>query len=65
MPFSVTNSIGKTYFLHRQEKQLKNGKRQGIFFFAKDIREGILDMLPVGYTVVETANGLPIIKRLS
>jgi hypothetical protein len=64
MPFSVTNSKGKTYFLHRQEKQLKNGKRQRIFFFAKDIREGILDVLPVGYTVVEAANGLPVIKRL-
>ncbi|MEZ4517754.1 MAG: hypothetical protein R3C44_13320 [Chloroflexota bacterium] len=65
MPFSVINSKGKTYYLHLQEKLLKNGKRQKTFFFAKDIRDGVLETLPVGYTVSETIRGLPVIKRIS
>lgn len=64
MPFSVVNSKGKTYFLHLQERVLKNGKRQKIFFFAKDIRDGALSTLPAGFTVIETATGLPVIKRM-
>ncbi len=65
MPFSVTNSKGKTYYLHLQERQLKNGKRQKTVFFAKDIRDGVLETLPVGYTVTEMPHGLPVIKRVA
>ena len=64
MAYTYTNSQGKSYILHSQETTLKNGKRQTIYFFAKEKRESALDSVPQGYQVSETKNGLPVLKRI-
>jgi hypothetical protein len=43
---------------------LKGGRLQRIYFFARDVREGSVDVLPAGYMVVENAKtGLPVLKK--
>jgi hypothetical protein len=42
---------------------LKNGGKQTIYFFAKEPKEGALDKVPAGYTVVESRNGLPVLRK--
>lgn len=63
MAYSHTNTKGKTYILHSRETTLKNGKKQVIYFFAKEAKEGAIDAVPDGYVVSETKNGLPVLKR--
>ena len=64
MAYSHTNSRGKTYFLHSVETILKGGRKQTLYFFAKEARdEGALDTVPEGYQVSESKNGLPVLKR--
>ena len=63
MPFSFTNSKGKSYLLHHKTTTLKNGNAQTIYFFAKEAREGGLDAVPDGYEISESKNGLPVLKR--
>ncbi|MBN2199088.1 MAG: hypothetical protein JW747_04490 [Candidatus Aminicenantes bacterium] len=64
MPYAHTNSKGMTYFLHSREVTLRGGRKQKIFFFAKDVRPDALESLPEGYTVQETAKtGMPILKK--
>ena len=62
--FSYTNKKGQQYFLHTKEVTLKNGRKQRIYFFAREQREGSLDSIPEGYKVVETTRtGMPVLKR--
>ena len=64
MAFSFTNSKGKTYFLHSKTTQLKSGREQTIYFFAKEVRpETALNAVPEGYEVSESKNGLPVLKK--
>lgn len=63
MAYAKKNSKGKTYYLHQQETQLKNGGTQTIYFFAKDVRANAIDDIPSGYKVVESKNGLPVLKK--
>ena len=63
MAFSYTNSKSATYILHSRETTLKNGKKQTIYFFAKEAKDGALDAVPTGYVVSESQNGLPVLKR--
>jgi hypothetical protein len=43
---------------------LKSGKEQTLYFFAKKVKdEGALDAVPAGYQVVESKNGLPVLKK--
>ncbi len=63
MAYSVTNSKGRTYYLHTKETTLKNGRKQQIYFFGKEVKEGALDAVPSGYVVAETRNGLPVLKK--
>jgi hypothetical protein len=64
MAFSFTNSKGKTYYLHSTTRTLKSGKQQTLYFFAKEVKpEGALHAVPAGYTVVESKNGLPVLKK--
>ncbi|MCL2110199.1 hypothetical protein FWH30_01290 [Microgenomates group bacterium] len=63
--FSYTNKKGQTYFLHTREVTLKNGRKQRIYYFARDVRanDAIKD-IPGGYKVVETEKtGLPLLKK--
>ena len=64
MAFSYTNSKGQTYFLHTRDVVLKNGRKQTIYFFARDQRAGVMDAVPAGYQVIETKRtGMPVLKK--
>ena len=63
MAFAHTNSKGKTYFLHKKDTTLRNGRQQTIYFFAKEVKDGALDEVPEGYKVSESRNGLPVLKK--
>lgn len=63
MAYAFNNSKGTTYFLHKQDTKLKNGREQTIYFFAKAVKEGSLDEIPAGYVVSESRNGLPVLKK--
>jgi hypothetical protein len=64
MAFQHTNSKGQTYNLHMQDVTLKGGRLQRIYFFARDVRPGAVDVLPAGYVVVENPKtGLPVLKK--
>lgn len=55
MAYSHTNSKGNTYYLHSKGK---------MFFFSKEIKEGVLEALPAGYTVSEMKTGMLVLKRI-
>ncbi len=62
--YSYTNAKGQEYFLHSKDVTLKNGRVQTIYFFARDIREGVLSAVPAGYEVMETKRtNMPVLKR--
>jgi hypothetical protein len=63
MAFSFTNKKGVTYFLHSKVTTTKTGKTQTLYFFAKEKKAGVLEGVPPGYKVAETANGLPVLKK--
>lgn len=64
MAYSYTNSKGQTYYLHKKDVTLKNGRQQTIYFFAREVRDGALDSLPTGYQVIETERtGMPVLKK--
>jgi len=63
MAYTYKNSKDRTYFLHSRDTTLKNGKKQTIYFFAKEEKEGALNEVPKGYEVSESKNGLPVLKR--
>ncbi len=63
MAYSFTNSKDRTYFLHKRDTTLKNGRTQTIYFFAKEIKDGAIDAVPAGYQVAESKNGLPVLKK--
>ncbi len=62
--YSYTNSKGIVYYLHAKEVTLKNGRKQTIYYFAKDIREGALSELPEGKEVFETERTkMPVLRN--
>ena len=63
MAFSYTNSKGSTYYLHKRDTTLKNGRTQTIYFFAKEPKDGAINEVPQGYQVSESRNGLPVLKK--
>lgn len=64
MAYSYKNSKGQTYYLHSKDVTLKNGRRQTIYYFARDVRSGALDSVPSGYKVMETKRtGMPVLKK--
>jgi len=65
MAFSVkSNKSGETYYLHSREVTLRGGRKQTIFFFAREVKPGALDALPEGYEVMENQRtGLPMLRR--
>ncbi len=63
MTYKFTNSKGNDYFLHGRDTKLRNGKEQRIYFFAKSVKDGALDLLPDGYKVSETQTGLPVLQK--
>ncbi len=64
MAYAFTNTKGVTYYLHSKSVNLKGGRNQIIYYFARDVRPGALDAVPAGYKAVETAKtGMPILKK--
>jgi hypothetical protein len=63
MAFSTTNSKGTTYYLHKKDVTLRGGRKQTIYYFARDVRDGALNDVPTGYKVSESRNGLPVLKK--
>jgi hypothetical protein len=64
MAYEFKNSKGVSYFLHSKDVNLKGGRIQKIFFFARDVRPGALDEVPAAYQVIETTKtGMPILKK--
>ena len=65
MAYAHKNKKGQTYFLHRTEVVLRgSGKKQTIYFFARDVRKNSLEEVPAGYKVVENKKtGLPVLKK--
>jgi len=64
MAFTYTNSKGVKYYLHFKDVTLRGGKKQRIYFFARDVRDGSLDEVPTGYEVMETKRtGMPVLKK--
>jgi len=64
MAYEFTNSKGTKYYLHFKDVNLKGGRTQRIYFFARDIRSGALDEVPSDYKVIETERtGMPILKK--
>ncbi|MDO8513306.1 MAG: hypothetical protein Q7S37_02290 [bacterium] len=65
MAYSVTSKkSGRAYNLHMKEVTLRGGRKQVIYFFAQDVREGALDKLPEGYEVMENERtGLPMLRK--
>lgn len=63
MAYKFTNSKGKAYFLHTKKVELKGGRTQQLYFFAKEPGQGALESVPAGYQVAESKNGLPVLKK--
>ncbi|MGA2361212.1 MAG: hypothetical protein ABSG73_02015 [Candidatus Aminicenantales bacterium] len=64
MAFQFKNSRGVTYYLHSKDVNLKGGRKQTIYYFARDVRPGALDAVPAAYMVQETTKtGMPILKK--
>ena len=64
MAYEFTNSKGVKYYLHFKDVNLKGGRQQRIYFFARDVRDGSLDEVPAGFKVIETERtGMPILKK--
>ena len=64
MAFTYKNKKGDTYILHFKDVILRGGRKQRIYFFARDEREDSLDKVPDGYKVIETQRtGMPVLKK--
>ena len=65
MAFGVeSKKSGKTYYLHLREQKRKDGGTTKLYFFAGEARDGSVEDLPEGYTVVENERtGLPFLKK--
>lgn len=65
MAYEYTNSKGTKYYLHSKSVVLRgSGKKQVIYFFAKEAGKETVDKVPEGFEVVEnTRTGLPVLRR--
>lgn len=64
MAYSYTNKKGVKYYLHKKDVTLRGGRKQVIYYFAREVRPGAIDDVPAGYKVIETEKtGMPILKK--
>ena len=64
MAYTHENSRGQTYYLHSRVTNLRGGRQQRIYFFAKTIKDGAIEAVPDGYIVSENQRtGLPLLKK--
>ena len=63
MAYAYKNKKGTTYYLHSKDVELKGGRKQTIYYFAKEAKSNALDAVPPGKQVVENPKtGLPMLK---
>ena len=61
---AVSKKSGRTFYLHSKEVTLRGGRKQRIYYFAGEAKEGAIDSLPPGYKVGENSKtGLPILQK--
>ncbi|HEU5315848.1 MAG TPA: hypothetical protein VFX49_07025 [Chloroflexota bacterium] len=67
MPYTHTNAKGQTYYLHGKDVTLQNGRRQRIYYFAREPKRGeAIDAVPAGYRIEENPRtGLPYLKLVA
>jgi hypothetical protein len=63
MAYAFTNSKSVTYYLHMRRQAAASGKERVLYFFSKEVKDGAIDAVPQGYTVVEMKTGLPVLKK--
>lgn len=64
MAYQHTNAKGQIYYLHTKNVQLRSGRNQQIYYFAKDVRPEAINEVPTGFIVVENnKTGMPALKR--
>ena len=64
MAYSYTNKKGVKYYLHSKNVTLRGGRKQTIYYFARDVRPEAIDKVPDGYKVMETERtGMPVLKK--
>lgn len=64
MAYTYKNKKGDTYYLHKKDVTLRGGRKQTIYFFARDVRSGAIDSVPAGFKVMETERtGMPVLKK--
>ena len=65
MAYEHVNKKGQTYYLHGKEVTLQNGRKQQIFYFARQPKVGeSLNAVPAGYRIEENERtGLPFLKK--
>jgi len=58
-----SKKTGENYFLHSKEVTLRGGRKQVIYYFAREEKDNASE-LPDGYTVMENSRtGLPMLKK--
>ena len=65
MAYQHQNKKGQTYYLHGKEVTLQNGRKQQIFYFAREPKPAdVLNAVPAGYRIEENEKtGLPFLKK--
>ena len=65
MAYQHKNKKGQTYFLHGKQVTLQNGRKQQIYYFAREEKAGeAVNAVPAGYRVEENdRTGLPFLKK--
>ena len=65
MAYSVkSNKTGETYFLHTKMVTLRGGRKQQIYYFGREAKEGAIDDIPNGYEKMENPRtGLPMLRK--
>jgi hypothetical protein len=65
MAYTHKNSKGQDYFLHSKEVTLKGGRKQVIYYFAREVDSKFaIDAVPSDRVVSENPRtGLPLLKR--
>jgi hypothetical protein len=58
-----SNKTGETYYLHSKEVTLRGGRKQVIYYFAREEKENSSE-IPEGYEVMENSRtGLPMLRK--
>ena len=64
MGFKYTNSLGRTYVLHKRNSQLKSGHMQTVYYFKSNPLENqTVATVPDGYLVTEAKNSMLFLRR--